>query len=59
MHPLSTEYVLIYRTNMKVFYAKSGIPGQFGVKTGTALKLSTYHPLGHLIVQPPDLVYFV
>ena len=50
MHPLSIEYVLIHKTNKKKFFfkAKSGIPGQFGVKTGTALKPSTHHTLGHL-----------
>ena len=38
------------RNKQKKFFfkAKSGIPGQFGVKTGTALKPSTYHTLGHL-----------
>ena len=49
--PFSIEYVLIHKANKKsclFFQAKPGIPGQFGVKTATALKPSTYHTLGHL-----------
>ena len=59
MHPLSIEYVLIHKRTRKFFQAKSGIPGEFGVETRTALKPSTYHPLGHLIIQSPEFVYFV